>query len=43
MSAVSQRQVKKASLFMTQLAADFAAKALLNLMTSSTVATGLAL
>ncbi len=41
MSAVSQRHVKT-SLFMTQLAADFAAKGLLNLMTSSPVATGLA-
>ncbi len=29
-------------LFMTQLAADFAAKGVLNLMTSSPVATGLA-
>ncbi len=42
MSAVSQRHVKKTSLFMTQLAADFAAKGLFNLMTSSPVATGLA-
>ncbi len=42
MSAVSQRHVKKASFFMTQLAADFAAKGLLNIMTSRPVATGLA-
>ncbi len=32
----------KTHLFMTQLAVDFAAKGLLNLMTSSPVATGLA-
>ncbi len=32
----------KNNLFMTQLAASFAAKGLLNLMTSSPVATGLA-
>ncbi len=41
MSAVNQRHVKN-HLFMTQLAAGFAAKGLLNLMTSSPVATGLA-
>ncbi len=41
MSAVSQRHVKNL-LFMTQLAANFAAKGQLNLMTSSPVATGLA-
>ncbi len=41
-SAVTQRHVKN-HLFMTQLAAGFAAKDLLNLMTSSPVATGLAL
>ncbi len=40
-SAVTQRHVKN-HLFMTQLAAGFAAKGLLNLMTSSPVATGLA-
>ncbi len=40
-SAVTQRHVNP-PLFMTQLAADFAAKGLLNLMTSSPVATGLA-
>ncbi len=40
-SAVTQRHVKS-HLFITQLAADFAAKGLLNLMTSSPVATGLA-
>ncbi len=39
---VKKRHVKKTSLFMTQLAADFAAKGLLNLMASSPVATGLA-
>ncbi len=39
-SAVTQRHVKN-HLFMTQLAAGFAAKGLLNLMTSSPVATGL--
>ncbi len=41
MYAVTLRHVKT-PLFMTQLAADFAAKGLLNLMTSSPVATGLA-
>ncbi len=41
MSAVSQRHVKNL-IFMTLLAADFAAKGLLNLMASSPVATGLA-
>ncbi len=39
--AVTQRHVKN-HLFMTQLAADFAAKGQLNLMTSSQEATGLA-
>ncbi len=39
--AVTQHHVKN-YLFMTQLAAGFAAKGLLNLMTSSPVATGLA-
>ncbi len=41
MPAVSQRHVKT-PLFMTQLAADFAAKGLLILMMSSSVATGVA-
>ncbi len=40
-SAVTHRHVKN-HLFMTHLAAGFAAKGLLNLMTSGTVATGLA-
>ncbi len=39
--AITQRHVKT-PLFMTQLAAGLAAKGLLNLMTSSPVATGLA-
>ncbi len=40
-NSITKRHVKS-HLFMTQLAAGFAAKGLLNLITSSPVATGLA-